>query len=279
MKGDFLTRLQSIDRRIIYTVIFLVLLFPMLKPMGLPLKVTRETQAAFDTVDALPPRALVMFTTATAPGVEAELEPQSIAMIRHMIKKNLRIVFVPTASDSPRYCDRYSEMCVAAGYKNGVDFMQLPYQSGGETLFAAIGTDLKSAYSMLGASELWDSITGIKNFDCLIDCGGGESQMWALGHIEAPHKVKTICLITAVILAVRQPYFSSGQFKGILSGLSGAAEYEFLARVPGLGAAGMDAQSLGHLWVIVLIVVGNIAFFLGKGRKAEPAGGTTGGGG
>lgn len=271
MQGDFLTRLQNIDRRIIYTVVFLVLLFPMFKPIGLPLKIVAITRSAFNAVDALPAGSLVMFATANAPGVAAELEPQSIAVVRHMINKKLRIVFNPIAAEAPRYVDGYRQMCLAAGYVEGRDFLVLPFLAGGETLYGAMAADLKSAYSMVGSSPLWDSIKGIQDFAMFIDIGGGESQMWALAHIEAKHKVPTICLITAVILAVRQPYYTSGQFRGIISGLSGAAEYEVLARVPGKGAAGMDAQSMGHVWVILTILAGNIAYFATRAKK--PSGG------
>jgi len=270
---DFLTRMQNIDRRIIYTVVFIVLAVPMFKPMGLPLKITRETKASYDAIEALPEGALVMFATANAPGTQAELEPQSIAVVKHLMRKNAKIVFNPVAAESPRYCDRYREMMAAAGFEEGVDFIQLPYQAGGETLYVAMGTDLKSAYVMIqpGQYELWDSIDGMQDFDLFVDCGGGETQRWAIGHIEAKYHIPHITLITAVILAVVQPYFTSRQFSGIVSGLNGAAEYEVLAGFPGLAASGMDAQSLGHLWVIFTIVLGNVAYFITKAGKAAKA--------
>lgn len=268
---DFLTKMQNIDRRIIYTVVFVVLLVPMFNPIGLPLKISLVTEKAFEAIDALPAGSLMMFTTANGPGTAAELEPQSIALLRHSINKKLRVVLNPTAAEAPRYIDGYREMFLKAGYVEGKDFLVLPYLAGGETLFGAMAADVKSAYSMVsaGSSELWDSISGMQDFNMLVDCSGGESQMWALAHIEAKHKTPTVCLITAVILAVRQPYFTSGQFKGIVSGLSGAAEYEVMAKVPGKGASGMDAQSMGHLWVIFTILAGNFAYFVTKGKKSS----------
>jgi hypothetical protein len=133
-----------------------------------------------------------------------------------------------------------------------------------------MAADFKSTFNMIvpDQSALWDSITDIGDVDLMADCGGGESQLWAIAHIEAKHGTPTICLITAVILAVRQPFYTSGQFKGIVSGLNGAAEYEVLARVPGKGASGMDAQSMGHLWVIFTILAGNVAYFASLGKKS-----------
>jgi hypothetical protein len=270
MENGVLSKLQNIDRRIIYTVVFLVLLVPMFKPIGLPLKISQVTQSAYDTVEAMPAGSLVMLTTANAPGTSAELEPQTIALIKHWIKKDFKIIMWPSAAESPRFIDGYAALLKANGYVEGTDFLVLPYLAGGETVFGSMAADFKSTFNMIapGQSALWDSITDIGDVDLMADCGGGESQLWAIAHIEAKHGTPTICLITAVILAVRQPFYTSGQFKGIVSGLNGAAEYEVLARVPGKGASGMDAQSMGHLWVIFTILAGNVAYFASLGKKS-----------
>lgn len=269
MEDGFLSKLQNIDRRIIYTVVFLVLLIPMFNPIGLPLKISQVTQSAFDTVEALPAGSIVMLTTANAPGTAAELEPQTIALIKHWVKLGHKIIMWPSAAESPRYIDGYAELLKKSGYVENKDFLVLPYLAGGETVFGSMAADMKSTFSMIlpGQSALWDSMTDISDVDLLADCGGGESQLWAIAHIEAKHGTPTICLITAVILAVRQPFYTSGQFKGIISGLNGAAEYEVLAKVPGKGASGMDAQSMGHLWVIFTILAGNVAYFASLGKK------------
>ena len=64
-------------------------------------------------------------------------------------------------------------------------------------------------------------------------------------------------------------FYQSGQLKGLLAGLVGAAEYEILLNRPGKANAGMTIQSFVHLAVILLILAGNIAFFMQKqrGRK------------
>jgi hypothetical protein len=60
------------------------------------------------------------------------------------------------------------------------------------------------------------------------------------------------------------PFVQAGQVKGLLQGLRGAAEYELLSGSAGIAAAGMDAQSLGHLLIIGSILVGNVAYFMSK---------------
>ena len=58
------------------------------------------------------------------------------------------------------------------------------------------------------------------------------------------------------------PFIQSKQIKGFLGGLKGAAEYEKLVGEPSLGTAGMDAQSIAHLIIILFIILSNIFVFL-----------------
>ena len=50
----------NIDRRIIYVLLAVVVVIPLLKPMGLPFGVTAETQKAFNAVESLKPGDVVV---------------------------------------------------------------------------------------------------------------------------------------------------------------------------------------------------------------------------
>ena len=75
--------------------------------------------------------------------------------------------------------------------------------------------------------------------------------------------------VTAVMAPKLYSFVESGQMTGLLGGMRGAAEYEALAGHPDLAVLGMNAQSLVHILVIVLIILGNIAFFTSRrqGKK------------
>jgi len=64
------------------------------------------------------------------------------------------------------------------------------------------------------------------------------------------------------------PFLSSGQMVGLLGGLKGAAEYEMLLKKPGMGQKGMDAQSVSHLVIVLMIVWGNVGYFLKRKSSA-----------
>ena len=49
--------------------------------------------------------------------------------------------------------------------------------------------------------------------------------------------------------------------------MKGAAEYEELVGAIGMATAGMGAQSMVHLMIIFFIIMGNIAYFIGRREK------------
>jgi len=62
------------------------------------------------------------------------------------------------------------------------------------------------------------------------------------------------------------PYHDSGQIVGFLGGLKGAAEYEALVGAPGEGIRGMDAQTISHLFIVLMIILGNVGYAMTRWR-------------
>jgi len=79
--------------------------------------------------------------------------------------------------------------------------------------------------------------------------------------------------VTAVMATDYMPYIQSGQIIGQMGGLRGAAEYEVLLAENGITATtgkaftGMDVQSAAHILIILFIIMGNVAYFMGGFHK------------
>ncbi len=85
-------------------------------------------------------------------------------------------------------------------------------------------------------------------------------------------------LTTAVGAPEIYPYYPR-QALGMMGGLKGAAEYETMIAKPGMGARGMDAQSMAHLLIVCFIILGNVGFVMHKVRTRGAAAGHDGGDG
>jgi hypothetical protein len=76
--------------------------------------------------------------------------------------------------------------------------------------------------------------------------------------------------VTAVSAPSIMPYVNEQkQLTGLLGGMKAAAEYEALIKIPGSATQGMDAQSLAHLIIIILILIGNINYFYNRKIQEE----------
>ena len=73
--------------------------------------------------------------------------------------------------------------------------------------------------------------------------------------------------LTAVHVADVQPFYQSGQIKGLLGGLKGPAEYEQRIGHPGDGMSGMRPQKVVHYLIILFIALDDVAFLLARKRQ------------
>ena len=73
--------------------------------------------------------------------------------------------------------------------------------------------------------------------------------------------------VTAVMAADYYTYLNTGQLKGLLNGLKGAAEYENLMGKPDEATRGMNPQSAVHIIIILFIIIGNVGYFVVLRKK------------
>jgi hypothetical protein len=75
------------------------------------------------------------------------------------------------------------------------------------------------------------------------------------------------------------PYLQARQITGLANGMKGSAEYERLLRdhygdlkLPaGDAMKGMDSQSLVHVFLVLAIILANIAYFSTRNKPARRA--------
>ena len=163
----------------------------------------------------------------------------------------------------------------AEGYEYGVHFANLGYIPGGETAIKRFGEDVVESVSNkdfrnneLSSLPIMKGIKDTRDFAAVICYASGNPGIdeW-VRQVQGPLDINFLAATVTVNVPKAQPFVDSGQIKGLLAGLRGAAEYELLMNKPGPSVSKMDAQSLGHVVIIAFIFIGNVAFFLGKNRK------------
>jgi hypothetical protein len=131
-----------------------------------------------------------------------------------------------------------------------------------------MGERIQSEYpeDYLGTSTadlpLLKYVTSYRQITLVLSIADDTMPQYWIEYAGARYDVAVAAGLSAVMVTTFTPYLDSGQLTSILSGLKGAAEYEIIRGERGAGLRGMDAQSSAHLAIIVLVVMGNVAFYL-----------------
>ncbi len=153
--------------------------------------------------------------------------------------------------------------------------MYLGFQPGIAAVVLGMGIDIRNVFPEDAyGTPLTDipMLDGIKNYDqiplLITLASSGVIEAWVI-YAHQPYDAQIGAGVTAVMATDYYPFLDTGQLVGLLGGMRGAAEYEVLIKHEDAGVRGMDSQSVIHVLIIVLIVVGNIAYFGSRKRKPE----------
>ena len=268
-------KLMSIPREVIMALVFIAILIPALNPLGLPLMVGSMSENWYDTVDNLPAGSIVLFDIGYGSGGYPSLGPGNIAAFHQMFDKDLRIVIMATALEGSMMYP-----LIMAGVKPesnygavyGEDYVFLGYIAGTQTAMAGVLGDLHALASAdyqgtsLSSIPLAAEVSGADDFDLVgyMTTAGGTAEGWvyqAYSQYGRPTIGGCLSMMTTSI----KPYYDSGQLLGLMDGIKGAADLEFLTGHPGDAIVSSDILSFTQTLVLIFILIGNVAFWMQKG--------------
>ncbi|HEY3314751.1 MAG TPA: hypothetical protein VGL40_05635 [Bacillota bacterium] len=266
--------------RWIYLLLVLAIIVPLVHPLGLPVTPTTESQDLFDLVEKLPQGSLIYLAMDFDAGSIPELLPQAEAVFTHAMRRDLKVV-IHGLSDQGVLIARDSLHPIAwqFGKTYGIDFVNLGFKPGGGIVLRGMTADL---WKTMGGVDIdgkrlsdLPMMNGLRRLDrssvaLIVDFNSGGSAMAYRNYVTEPTGIPLALGSCAVNFNVQLPFYRSGQYKAILNGLRGAAEYEGMLGVAGKATSAMDAQSTSHALIVGLIVLGNLAYFLGGRQGGGP---------
>jgi hypothetical protein len=266
-----------IDRRLVYLGLVLVTLAPLVGKWSLRLYPTAPAQALVDTINELPQNKIVFITSNWDAGTQAENRPQMVAVIRHLIRRGIRFAIISIGSpNSPQLADDATKDAIAkegaeGRWQYGREWVNLGYKIADDPWLRSFSRDVGPAVkedwkgTALADIPLMRDVSKFGpagQISMLIDFTGSDTISAWYQYI-SPTKAKIGLGCTAVMAPDQYPYLDSGQLSGLLTGMKGAAEYEQLVGAKGQGMPAMAGQSFAHLYILVLIVLGNLSVLLG----------------
>lgn len=275
-----LSALEKLDRRWLFLLMGLLTLIPMFFPLGLAVKPTAPVIAFHDTIAKLPDGARILFAADFDPGSRPEMVPMMKTALRQLFDKRCRVVVTCLWQGGSGIVDETLEAVVAEYRAKGVnleygrDYVDLGFKAGNEAVMVLMGAGFVSAFPQdqranpTASLPIMREIRDYSSVDLLVNIGAGYpgTKEW-VQQVNSRFHLPMVAGCTAVSTPEFYPYLQSGQLKGLLGGMAGAAEYERLRNEKGSATRGMDAQSLAHVFVALCIVAGNVV------HRAKPKGG------
>ena len=293
MKNIFI-KLGEIDRRYIFVLIALSVLIPLVKSdwIKMPIKTTQNTQIVFDELSKLNRDDKILVSFEYGASTKPEIHPMAIALLNQMFSKGIKVYIISLWPEGVIMAKDVITNVIDSGIfqlVDGVDYVMFDYKVGGEIVIKNIASDFRGVYMQdinkksISQIPMMKDIYSVEDFDFVFDLSAGVpgNAEWVQYACD-PKNVPLSSGCTSIMVTDAIPYVESGQLKGILAGMPGAAEYENLVYnfmkndlenekivnfeniLPGKATSRMSAQSLAHIVMVLFIIVGNVSYFLSR---------------
>jgi hypothetical protein len=290
--------LANIDRRWIFLLMGLSVALPILLQLEFPEQETGLAQNVFNEIDRLPEGAPVLLAFDFDPASEGELGPMATAFVRHCCERRLRMYFLSLWPVGPQMIDDTIEKVIRADFPTlvyGEDYLNLGYKSGFEGVIKVIITDLRTLYTTdargtnVDEIPMMRGIANVQDMDLIINVSAGYAgtKEWVQYAVTPfPDKVRMVAGCTGVQAPLLYPYIPK-QLPGLLGAIKGAAEYEKLVmqKYGGPnpdpkyleGKRRMGPQLIAHMLMILLLIAGNVVYFMARSRGVQGGAANAGG--
>lgn len=272
---EFLARLRGIDRKYLYLALAVLLSLPILFKVTMPLYVGPQAKSAYEAIEKVPQGKVVFLAMDWGPATRGESMWQTKAIVEHLLKTRKPFVITGYDQQGPTLTEDIVEpLAKRYGAKYGEDWVNVGFITGGLPLLLKMARNFQDTFKRdiiekkpLNQLALGRRIKDIKDIGLIVNItGSGSYGDWIT--LRTTYDVPLVVACTAVITPDLYPFLDSGQLVGMLSGLKGAAEYEILVRAKDKTALRMMmSQSMAHLLIIILIILGNLALWAERRRR------------
>ena len=293
---NYIIKLGNLDRRIIFLLIGLSVLIPLINPnlIDLPLGQDRNTKVVYDSISELQENDKVLISFAYGASTKPEVHPMAIALLNQLFSKGVKVYIVSLWPESPIMAQQaISEVKKSNVFniEDGIDYVMFDYKVGGFVVIKGIADNFRDLYQQdyngksIDSLDIMNGVYSVKDFDFVFDFSAGVpgNAEWVQYACD-PKNVPLSSGCTSIMVTDAIPYVESGQLKGILAGMPGAAEYEKMVYdymiveqqnnnlninkevviKKGKAYARMSAQSVAHLLMVIFIIIGNLAYYYSR---------------
>lgn len=260
-------------RHLIFAGLFILIAIAMVSGIRLETRVSSETKRMFNYIENLPPESVLLVSFDHEASSLPEIRPIALALLRHAFERGHKVIGMALLAEGTAIGYRLLEQ-VAREYdaEYGKDYVYLGFKPQYIAAILSLGESMSSTFPLDYLDFPYDQhpiLRKIERYDdvaAVLSIADGSLTTHWMEYAGSRYDVTVLGGVTAAMVTTYDPYLASGQMHAMIGGLRGAAEYESLLGREGGGGRGMLAQSTAHLYVILLIIIGNGVYYL-TGRK------------
>ncbi|MDI6733740.1 MAG: hypothetical protein QME51_08890 [Planctomycetota bacterium] len=264
----------TLTRWIIFILVALAIIIPVIirEKIKLPDTSSKVVKNIYDYIESLPEGAPVILSLDFDPSSDEELRPMATAVLRHCFRKNLRVIGM-TIWGPPAYgtmSDIFIKTSRELNKQDGIDFAIMPYKPGVSSVILNLCQDFYFTYPEDHKGRKTKDLAILKGIKSLKDMkyamcisAGNAVDVWIIfGKEQGRIPLGAGC--TGVMATDYYPFLQSKQLIGLVGGLGAASQYEALIKMKGTATESMKPQTVVHSLIIILIIIGNISYFLSR---------------
>ncbi len=258
-------------RTFAFLAVFVAVTFPLLYPLNISDRISPEAVKFKALVDSIPAGAVVMVSFDHEASTIAEVRPLATVLVRHLFSRDIKIIGLSLFAEGTAIGNQVLSLVAEEfGKKYGDDWVFLGFRPQYQAAILGMGESITNVFPRdyyrngTDTLPLLKEISNYSKIAMVVSVADGDLGYAWVDYAHTRYGARVSAMLTAVMVASYMPLYASGQLAGLVNGLKGAADYERLLEKPGAAVRSMDAQSMAHAVILLLILGGNAAFWLGR---------------
>lgn len=266
-------KMQNVDRRVFYWILFVSLCIPFLSPLGLPITIAPSTRDLYEGILTLEEGDVAIINIAYGVSAWTDCMPATIVSTKAILRQGAKLIVWGAYVDTDMSWDKLRVSVEDFDdLEYGKDYVYLGYYTGGEAVVAQIASDFRSVFPTDAAGTPLDDLEMMKDVNTVHEIAmvlSGDTGDWGSYYLrqwQSMYGTPLAEIGIAMVASSYMPFYVSGNMFGISSSSRGGAELEALIGEPGDATITMDAISVSHVLVIVAVALANIGYFATRNR-------------
>ncbi|MBC7259834.1 MAG: zinc ribbon domain-containing protein [Chloroflexi bacterium] len=241
--------------------VLIPILSPGLVPGGGQVPVAKPAEDFAAQIQNLAPGARVLFSFDYDPSVSTELDWPVREVLDNLKSRGAVLLVMSTTPTGPGLAARMGleDTATLLGYLPGQEM-------GLQRLAASFSGAFLVDYQGKRVDEAALGVQSLGDVALIITAASSQDAVrWWVEQVGSQTHTPICAIVSGAIEPSVRPYYSSGQLAGLVSGWIGGLAYRRAASpdapMSAQDMAAIEAQSLGHLAVVALIVLGNLAYW------------------